>query len=80
MVGLGVPWVIATASLRIVHVICAVAVICVLLSVTVLATLTAIIARRIERVDLRQLSCTCSHCPCQCICCNPLFYDDETWK
>lgn len=78
MVALGVPWVIATVSLRIVHLMCAVAVICVLLSVTVLTTVTAILARRIERVDLSQLSCTCSHCPSQCIWCNPLFYDDET--
>lgn len=80
MVGLGVPSVIATASLQIVHFLFVVAVICVLLSVMVLATVTAIIARRIERVDLRRLSCTCSHCPCQCVWCNPLFYDDETWK
>jgi hypothetical protein len=80
MVALGVPSVIATAGLQIVHFICTVAVICVLLSVTVLTTVMAIIARRIDRVDLRQLSCTCSHCPCQCVWCNPLFYDDETWK
>jgi hypothetical protein len=78
MVALGVPSVIATASLRIIHLICAAAVICVLLSFTVLATVTAIFARRMEHVDPRQLSCTCSHCPCQCIWCNPLFYDDET--
>lgn len=59
MVALGVPSVIATGSVRIVHLVFTVAVICVLLSVTVLVTVTAIIARRIEHVDLRQLSGMC---------------------
>jgi hypothetical protein len=53
---------------------------CIALLLGLLVTLAIILARLIENADLRGHSCSCQHCHCQCVWCNRLFWDDDSWR
>jgi hypothetical protein len=79
LVKRGVHPLIATVLVRAVPVALAAMFACVVLSLGLLIVLAIVLARLIESADLRGY-CSCQHCHCQCVWCNQLFWDDDTWK
>lgn len=80
MIELGVHPLVATVLVRAVQLAFAAMLACVVLWLGLLIVLAVILARLIENADLRGHCCSCQHCHCQCVWCNQLFLDDETWK
>lgn len=80
MVKWGVHPLIATALVRGVQAAFVAVLACVVMWLGLLFVLAIVLARLIGNADLRGYCCSCQHCHCQCVWCNQLFWDDETWK
>jgi hypothetical protein len=81
MVRRGLHPLVATLLVRAVPVAFAAILICIVLLLGLLIALTIVLARLIENADLRGHCCSCQHCcHCQCVWCDPMFWEDDTWK
>ena len=80
MIKGGVHPLIATLLVWTVPVAFAAVLTCVLLGLGTLTLLAIVLARLIGNADLRGYCSGCQHCHCQCVWCNPMFWDDEKWK
>jgi hypothetical protein len=80
MVKWGVHPLVATLLVRAVPVASIAILTCFVLGLRLLIVLAIVLARVMENADLRGHCCSCQHCHCQCCWCNPLFWDDDTWK
>jgi hypothetical protein len=81
MVKWGVHPLIATVSVRAMQVALVALLTSLLLGLGMLIGLAIVLARMIENADLRGHCCSYQHCcHCQCVWCNPMFWEDDTWK
>lgn len=81
MVKWGVHPLIATVSVRAVQVALVALLTSIVLGLALLIGFAIVLARLIENADLRGYCCGCQHCcHCQCVWCNPQFWEDDTWK
>jgi hypothetical protein len=81
MVKWGVHPIIATVLVRAVQVAAGAMLTSLVLGLGLLIGLAIVLARLIENADLRGHCCSCQHCcHCQCVWCNPMFWEDDTWK
>jgi hypothetical protein len=79
MVKWGVHPLVATVLVQAVQVAFVAMLTCVVVWLGLLFVLAIVLARLIGNADLRG-HCCCQHCHCQCLWCNPLFWDNDTWK
>lgn len=80
MVTWGVHPLTATSLVRAAQVASVAILICVVLWPGLLIVLALVFARMIEQADLKGHCCSCPHGNCQCVCCNQVFWDDDTWR